>query len=345
MAAWIEHYQHQSRFRIARGVEERAVTVRVTVTGSAGRGDGEASPLLRYEQDPEACRASLDLLDGALTDDPSLLLAALDKRWRPGCGLPAARAALESACLDYVARARSLPVYKLLGLARPVASTSMTISLGSPTEMAQAAAEVDPQFRSLKIKLGGRDGLDLDRLRTVRDATDRPLIVDVNEHWTLHDALEIAPKLADFNVIFLEQPLVAGHTRMAAVRDAASVPVVADEAFTRVEDLDYLAEMFDGVNVKVAKLGGIRVAVEAARQAADRGLAVVLGCMNESQLGISAALQLASLAGTWDLDGHLLLHAPWRGLELADGALSPGSESGLGVWLQEGLIAQVANPS
>jgi L-alanine-DL-glutamate epimerase-like enolase superfamily enzyme len=332
LSSTMQSYDHDQPFTIARGSETTATTIRVDVTGGHGVGEGEASPLARYDQHPDHCLETVLALDGRISDDPDRTLDDLDTLWPVHEQPRAGRAALEVACHDYVARAAGLPLWRHLGLGRPAAATSMTISLGTPEEMAAAAARFSSTFRSLKVKLGSGDGQDLDRLRAVRAATMLPLCVDVNEWWSFDESAAIVPLLADFGVTYLEQPLIAGHRGMADLADLSSVPLIADEEFTDVEQLGELTGCFDGVNVKIAKVGGIRPAMRAVSLARQLGLSVVIGCMNESALGISPAVHLASMAKAWDVDGHLLLRdAPWQGLGLSDGIVTVSDGAGLGV--------------
>src|SRR5438093_2604973 len=182
------------------------------------------------------------------------------------------------------------------------------------------------------VQVGARDGRDVDRVRAVRATTEAPLQVDVNEYWTLEEALETLPQLAELGVEYCEQPLPAGDHGGARLKAASPVPIYVDEDCHRLENVAACGERAHGINIKLAKSGGIREAVRMAHAARALGLGVMLGCMIESGLGIAAAAQIAGLCDHVDLDGNLLLaHDPWPGVELRDGIQVPADEPGLGV--------------
>jgi L-alanine-DL-glutamate epimerase-like enolase superfamily enzyme len=198
--------------------------------------------------------------------------------------------------------------------------------------MADRAAKVSDRFLRLKLKLGARDGRDVERVRAVREVTEAPLQVDVNEYWTLDEALDSMPQLAELGVEYCEQPLAAGDPDGARLKAESPIPIYVDEDCHRLQDIPACAERAHGINIKLAKSGGIREAVRMAHAARSLGLGVMLGCMIESGLGIGAAAQVASLCDHVDLDGNLLLaHDPWPGIALVDGVQLPATEPGLGV--------------
>jgi L-alanine-DL-glutamate epimerase-like enolase superfamily enzyme len=223
-------------------------------------------------------------------------------------------------------------VWRLLGLHRAGPPTSWTIWLGDPDDMAQRTERVGDRFKRLKLKLGAGDGLDVERVRAVRAVTDLPLQVDVNEAWSLDEALENVQALAGLAVQYVEQPLPAGDEGGPRLKAESPVPVYVDEDVHTSSDLIASAERAHGVNIKLAKTGGIREAVRLAHAARALDLGVMLGCMVESSLGIAAAAQVASLCDHVDLDGNLLLgEDPWAGVEFTDGVQLPSEEPGLGV--------------
>jgi L-alanine-DL-glutamate epimerase-like enolase superfamily enzyme len=208
------------------------------------------------------------------------------------------------------------------------------VGLAAPDEMAAKAARAHAsgRFRRLKLKLGGGDGLDVERVRAVREVTDVPLQADVNEHWSLEEALDALPRLAELGVEYCEQPLPAGDEDGARLKEAAAIPIYVDEDCHTLADVPACARVAHGVNIKLAKSGGIGEAVRMAHAARALGLGVMLGCMVESGLGIAAGAAIASLCDHVDLDGNLLIaHDPWPGVELADGVQTPSDEPGLGV--------------
>jgi L-alanine-DL-glutamate epimerase-like enolase superfamily enzyme len=199
--------------------------------------------------------------------------------------------------------------------------------------MARRAEKALGRFRRLKLKLGGGDGLDIERVRAVRGvAGELPLQVDVNEAWSLDEALEALPSLAELGVEYCEQPVPAGDERGPALKERSPVPIYVDEDCHTLADVAGCAARAHGINVKLAKSGGIREAVRMVHAARALGLGCMLGCMIESGLGISAGTQVASLFDHVDLDGNLLLgHDPWPGVPFVDGIQVPPEEAGLGV--------------
>ena len=169
--------------------------------------------------------------------------------------------------------------------------------------------------------------------RAVRGVTELPLQVDVNEYWSLNEALEALPQLADLGVEYCEQPLSAGQLQGGTVLKRRSpLPIYVDEDCLTSADVPKCTEIAHGVNVKLAKTGGIREAIRTVHIARSLGLGAMLGCMVETGLGIAAGCQVASLFDHVDLDGNLLLaEDPWPGIEFVDGVQRPSEEPGLGV--------------
>ena len=198
--------------------------------------------------------------------------------------------------------------------------------------MARRAEAASGSYRRLKLKLGGRDGLDVERVRAVRGVTDLPLQVDVNEAWSLDEALTALPQLDELGVAYCEQPLRAGDDGGQALRERSPVPIFVDEDCHTLADVARCAEIAHGINIKLAKSGGIREATRMAHAARALRLGVMLGCMLESGLGIAAACCVAPLCDYVDLDGNLLLREdPCPGVELVDGVQVPSTAPGLGV--------------
>jgi L-Ala-D/L-Glu epimerase len=314
-------------FVISRQAQDTADVLHVELEHDGVRGFGEAAPIERYDESTESALAYVEEHAELLGDDPFALEEILDR-------LPpreyAARAGLDAALHDLCGRLTGQPIWQLLGLRRAGPPTSWTIWLGDPDDMARRAERVRDRFRRLKLKLGAGDGLDVERVRAVRGVAEQPLQVDVNEGWDEAEALESLPRLAQLGVQYCEQPLPAGDA--AVLKGRSPIPVYLDEDCHTLADVASCAERADGINVKLAKSGGIREAVRMVHAARALGLGVMLGCMVESGLGISAAAQIASLCDHVDLDGNLLLaEDPCPGVELVDGVQLPPTQPGLGV--------------
>jgi L-alanine-DL-glutamate epimerase-like enolase superfamily enzyme len=318
-------------FVIARESADEAEVLQVELRHDGTSGFGEAAPIERYEESAESARAFVEASGELLGDDP-FALEAIGGRLAERPGEQAAKSALDAALHDLCGKLLGVPVWRLLGLPRAGPPTSWTLGLGDPDETARKAERARGRFRRLKLKLGGRDGLDVKRVRAVRGVTDVPLQVDVNEYWTLDEALEALPQLAQLGVEYCEQPLPAGDAGGAELKRRSPVPIYVDEDCHTLADVAGCAEIAHGINIKLAKSGGIREGVRMAHAARALGLGVMLGCMVESGLGIAAGTQIASLCDHVDLDGNLLLaEDPWPGVELVDGVQLPSEAPGLGV--------------
>ena len=316
-------------FVIARDATDTAELVQVEISHDGVSGFGEGAPIDRYGESAESALAYVQEHAEALGDDP-FALDEIESRLEPREW--AARSAIDAALHDLQGKLTELPVWRLLGLRPAGPPTSWTIWLGDPDDMASRAARARDRFLRLKLKLGARDGLDVERVRAVRATTEVPLQVDVNEYWTLEEALDALPQLAKLGVVYCEQPLASGDPGTARLKETSPIPIYVDEDCHRLGDVAACAEYADGINIKLAKSGGIREAVRMVYAARALGLGVMLGCMVESGLGIAAAAQIASLCDHVDLDGNLLLaYDPWPGVELRDGVQVPSDEPGLGV--------------
>jgi L-alanine-DL-glutamate epimerase-like enolase superfamily enzyme len=290
-------------FVISREASDTADVVFVEVRHGDVSGFGEAAPIDRYGETAESALAYVEEHADLVGDDP-FALEEIEHR------LPArewaARAAIDAALHDLQGKLLDLPVWRLLGLQREGPPTSWTIWLGDPDDMAGRATKA-MDFSRLKLKLGARDGLDVERVRAVREVTGAPLQVDVNEAWSFDEAAAALPQLAALGVEYCEQPLPAGDPDGPRLKSMSPLPIYVDEDCHRLADVAACAERAHGINIKLAKSGGIREAVRMAHAARALDLGVMLGCMVESGLGIAAAAQIASLCSHVDLDGNLLL--------------------------------------
>ena len=318
-------------FTISRStsLEEEVIWVELAHDGSSGF--GEAQPQEHYGETVAGATAFLDEARALLGDDP-FALEAIGSRLAELPGNAAAKAAVDAALHDLCGKLVGEPVWRLLGLPATGPPTSWTIWLGDPDDMARRAEPLVGRFRRLKLKLGGRDGLDVERVRAVRAVTTLPLQVDVNEYWGPDEALENVRELAGLGVEYVEQPLPAGDPGGERLKRESPLPIYVDEDVHTLATVREAAQRAHGINIKLAKSGGIREAVRMAHAARALGLGVMLGCMIESGLGIAAGCQVASLCDHVDLDGNLLLaDDPWPGVELKEGVQVPADRPGLGV--------------
>jgi L-Ala-D/L-Glu epimerase len=327
-------------FRIARsehGAGRAATTVIVELRD--GRlpgvvGYGEGYPDRFYGETVETMVAIWPYLLDAL-GEPDLDVAGLEAasrrlteaiRWNGS-----AKCALDIALHDLVGKALGQPVHRLLGLSPDIPPTDFTIGIDEPAIVAQRAQRAGA-FPALKIKVGG--AADLETLRAVRAVYDKPIRVDANTAWTPEIAKSLVDALVELGVELIEQPFPANRLDWLADLQARSpLPIVADESCVTDGDLDTLVGVVRGVNVKLAKCGGVGPAARMLARARSLGFQTFLGCMEETSVAIAASAAVASLADWADLDGNLLLaDDPFGGLALGpDHRWQLTDAAGLGV--------------
>lgn len=319
-------------FRIARGVQHvaRNVLARLEVDGLTGL--GEAAPSGYYGEKRESVLMALPYFADALGDDPALIADILGALDRALGGNAAAKAGVDLALHDLLGQRLGVPLYQLLGLnpAR-AAMTSFTIAIDTPAEMARRALAAADEYPILKVKLGTPH--DLEIVRAIREVTDATLRVDANAAWTPKQAIRTIAALAECDVEFVEQPVAAGDLDgLRLVREHSALPIFADESCVTLADVPRVAGRVDGINIKLMKCGGIARALEMIHAARAHGLQVMLGCMIESSLAITAAAHLTPLVDYADLDGALLIaDDPFAGARVERGRLVLPDQPGLGV--------------
>lgn len=318
-------------FRISRGVQYTSPNVIVQIDHEEFVGYGEASPSEYYGESPETTLACIALFAGNLGDSPFLIEDIL-QRLNKIIGLnPSAKAAVDMAIYDIMGKMIGIPVYKLLGL-NPAHTpyTSFTIGIDTMSQMAKKALMVK-DFPILKIKLGTKH--DIEILKAIRDVSNAVIRVDANTGWTPKEAIKMINAMNPYNIELVEQPVPARDLAgMKLIRDNVPVPIIADESCVTVEDIPRVADCVDGINIKLMKCGGINHALKMIHVARAHNLRVMLGCMIESSLAITAAAHLSPLADYADLDGHLLIEDdPYIGIAVEHGKLILPDEPGLGV--------------
>jgi len=312
-------------FAIARGSSDSFERVILSLEESGETGRGEAAPTAYYGAAPaEVAKA----LQHAEVKDPWDIEGTLA---RNADLHPSALAALDAALHDLAAKRLGIPAYRLLGLARPDFQSAYTLGIADPETTVGEAKRLS-RFPILKMKVGGWE--DLETVRAVSEVSDAALWVDANEAFSPEEAPEAVRKLKEMGVAMVEQPVPAsaGPEALKAVTEAAHpLPVVADESAVSATDVPRLAGCVSGVNVKLAKCGGIRGALCMIHTARAHGMVVMLGCMVETSLGIAAAAQLGGLADFVDLDGAMLLaDDPFEGPGYEHGRVVLPERPGLG---------------
>jgi L-alanine-DL-glutamate epimerase-like enolase superfamily enzyme len=319
-------------FIIARGNQSDNRTVWVRLRDADGHeGWGEAAPSRYYGETPETVMEALDAYAAAMPSDP-FDLEETERRWELALhGNPSARAALSSALHDLVGKRLGLSVCRLWGLDPERAPrSSFTIGLDTAERLRLKVREAEP-YPILKVKVG--TDRDLEVLRTIRDATDKEIRVDANGGWTLKQAIAMLPVLKEFGVTALEQPLPPTELRaLAEITRRADIPVIADESCLVAADIPPLVGCVDGINIKLAKCGSLREALRMIAVARAHGMMVMVGCMIESSICITAAAHFTPLADLVDLDGAALLaEDPFVGATIDGGQVRLPDAPGLGL--------------
>lgn len=321
-------------FRIARDVQHTASNAIIEINHEEYTGYGEAAPSEYYGESVETVFACITMFAGNLGDDPFVIediLQYLDKIIRLH---PSAKAAVDMALYDIVGKMLNVPLYKLLGL-NPMRTprTSFTIGIDTPEQMAKKAL-LAQEYPILKIKVGTKN--DLDNLKAIRDVSNAIIRVDANTAWTPKEAIRIINAMAPYTIQFVEQPVMAHDLAgLKLVRDNVPIPIIADESCVTIEDIAHVAECVDGINIKLMKCGGVSHALKMIHAARAYNLRIMLGCMIESSLAITAAAHLTPLVDYADLDGNLLIDKdPYIGVTVEHGKLLLPDGPGLGVQIR-----------
>ncbi len=326
-------------FRIARpyasvqGRSVRRIIVRIKHHGAVGF--GEAAPTEYYRQSLDTVETVIEQIaadPGILGDDLFQIGPIVERLLDRFDDHRAAVAAVDQALHDWVGRKLAVPIWRILGLdANLTPATSMTIGIDEPSTIAERIERAH-RFETLKIKVGTEH--DEETLEIVRRcAPEKQLRLDANGAWSPDEALTRIAALERFRPALIEQPIPAGNlTALRDIHERSAIPIYADEDCIRPDDLRPLAGCVAGVNIKLAKCGGIREALRMISWAHALNLNVMLGCMVETSLGISAASHIATLADLIDLDGHLLIeNEPFNALRLDGDRVIPTDQPGIGV--------------
>jgi L-Ala-D/L-Glu epimerase len=299
ISAIAETFPIAGKFTISRGAKTEARVVTVTVSDGAHQGRGECVPYARYGESVDSVMAEIRAVSHAMTTGADR--SALQSLMRPG----AARNAVDCALWDFEAKCSGISVGSMIGGAKagPL-TTAYTLSLGTPDEMA-AAARAAAHRPLLKIKLGGAG--DIERLRAVAQAApDSRIIVDANEGWTEDNLEANTNECAALGVALIEQPLPQNCDTILR-HIVHKVPICADESAHSSASLPELVGLYDAVNIKLDKTGGLTEALKMRGEARTLGFEVMTGCMVGTSLAMAPAFFLGQGAEFVDLDGPLLL--------------------------------------
>lgn len=326
ITANVERWPVDGQFIIARGAKEYVDLLVVAVSDGQHIGYGEGTAIYYCGETAEKCLGQVEhviplLRDTSPRDARDIIQSALSAG--------AARNALDCALWDLEAKQVGVPLSELLGMKFPPAPlrTAFTISLGAPKTMqADARAAAQNGYSLLKLKINGE--ADRDRVAAVRSGAPKAdIIVDANESWGAMDIVAEAEALKNLGVALIEQPLPAGSDA-ALGGISAPLPIFADESCHTAQDVAQLVGLYQGVNIKLDKAGGLTEAFALCKASESAKMGVMVGCMLSTSLAIQAAFLVAQTASWVDLDGPALLRKDRPGgFVFADGRLFPATTS------------------
>jgi len=296
-------------------------------------GIGEASPSERYGESIQSTTAFFEKVDLEQFDSAFVVEDIQKYLQTIGPGNNAAKAAIDIALNDWIGKKLHIPLWKLWGFQKTrTPKTSFTIGASTVDEIVKKVREAH-DYPILKVKVGVPN--DEEIISIIRSETDKPIYADANEGWAPKErALEKIIFLQQNGIELIEQPLPAKDVvGMIWLKSRIRIPIIADESCTSIQELPALKGVFDGINVKLMKCGGLKNALQLIYTAKKiLGMKVMLGCMIESSVGISAMAQLAPLADYCDLDGNVLIsNDPFLGVTNIEGKLLLSDLPGIGV--------------
>lgn len=329
-------------FTIARGSKSVVKNIFLTLQKDGITGYGEAGPNTRYNETSETVvkyfeKFPFDELSNIkVPEDIEVFIEESSSKIKSTFALEipqSGKVAIEMAWLDWWAKSKNQPLWKLWGANSNIGPvTSYTIGIDEIPVIQTKIKEADI-YPLYKIKLG----TDHDReiIEGIREVTDKPLRVDANEGWkTVDQALKEIEFLKSQNVELIEQPMHASMKKeLRELKKRSPLPLCADESFTGSEDITEIAQAFHVINIKLMKIGSLVKAKRTIEEAHRLGLEVMIGCMVESSVGITAGGVLALFSEYADLDGNLLIsNDPYSGLKvLKDGQIDLEKEIGIGI--------------
>lgn len=297
------------------------VLTSLTVDGITGYGEASMPPYLG--ESVESVTGFLSKLDLSQFDDPFRIDEIHEYMDSVAPGNNAAKASVDIALHDLLGKIMGKPWYRIWGLNPSLAPcTSYTIGIDTPEIVRVKVNEAEP-YKVLKVKMG----LNRDRetIEVIRQMTDRPICADVNQGWDdKHKALDMCHWLKEQGCLFVEQPMPKQMIDETAwLRERSPLPLVADEFMQGLADVPKCHGVYDAINIKLMKCGGLHDAYKMAVLARGMGMKVMLGCMTETSCAISAASQLAPMADWADLDGNLLIaNDCFSGMKIVNGKVT-----------------------
>jgi L-alanine-DL-glutamate epimerase-like enolase superfamily enzyme len=335
----VEPYQALTRhpFKIARGVQTEQEVFIFRLSWEGWTGWGEASPPPYYGEDSATVKTAIERIHGKLDGDPDTLRERItrgdlrDLLAQDG----SVRAALDMALWDLSGKMEGRPVYSLLGLdPTKTPATSFSIGIDTP-EVVDVKVDEAEEYRILKMKMGIPGDLAL--LDRVIARSGKTVRVDANEGWDVETALQMSSVLNEKGVEFIEQPIHHdSEDDLRTLKRLSPLPIILDESIINPEDVPRRRDQGHGINIKLMKCGGITPALRLIEEASKVDLKIMLGCMLETSIAITAAAHLSPLVDYADLDGNLLLaNDPYLGVTVKNSKLVLPDRPGLGVVARE----------
>lgn len=323
----------KSTFTVSHGSRNFQPTLIVEIRHKGFNGFGEAAATFYYGVTVEKMISKLKAIEPLVMENINLSPEELWEITAPHLkDYPFAQCALDIAVHDLYGKKKGLPLYRFWGLdIKNIPMTNYTIGIAPVEEMVQKLK--DFPWPLYKIKLGTED--DVAIVKELRKHTKSPFRIDANTGWSAEETIMNAMILKDLDVEFLEQPLARDNWEgMKEVYGNSVLPVIADEACMKEEDVAKCKGYFHGVNIKLAKCGGLTPARRMIAEAKRAGMKVMVGCMAESTVGISAIAQLLPLLDYVDMDGPMLLKKDIaEGVKFENGKLQYPPVNGTGVQL------------
>ena len=321
-------------FGISRSTHTYYDIVYIYISDGEYIGRGEAAPSVRYDESTNQIIThlkSIDNIDNNLNLEEGAFWCKKNSN-----GISSLEAALSTAWLDLWTKKNNRRISTYFNSGKNMLYTSFTIAIGD-LDLIPKKIEEAKSYNILKIKLGINEQYDKNIIKLIRKETDKIIRVDANEGWDLDTGKKMCKWLADHNVEFVEQPFKAqnlGDT--AKLRDVSPLPLIADENSIKSSNIPDIAHAFDGINIKLMKCGSLFEAKKMIDLARKYDMKIMLGCMVESSIGITAMSNLSPQVDFADLDGNLLIdNDPYIGVKVVDGKLKLPSGDGLGLTLNQ----------
>lgn len=331
----IVYLKNKYTFRIAHGSREGLETLIVELSDGPYTGYGEAAPVPYYGFTAQSLK---ELLESHRDIIENYDLQSAEEFWeymKPHIGhWHFAQCALDIAAHDLVAQKAQLPLYKYWGLSvDKIPNSNYTIGIDSIEQMVEKMKE--EHFPIYKIKLGTPH--DIEIVKELRKHTEAIFRVDANTAWGVEETIRNAEAFEKLGVEFIEQPMKPDNWKgMKEAMKSVKLPLTADESCIVESDVDRCVGYFHGINIKLAKCGGLTPARRMIARARQLNLKVMVGCMSESSIGISAIGQLLPLIDYVDMDGALLIsNDPADGVKVRNGKAIFPDRNGIGAFLKK----------